>query len=113
MDPKHADGQSPKPASMTAGAVFLGYASQDSEAVHKICDSLRAAGVTVWCDQSEPRGGEAWERQIRAQIRDCALFVPIISAHSDARRDGSRRREWGLALERVRDMPAGVPFLQS
>jgi hypothetical protein len=52
----------------------------------------------------ELRGGEAWDRQIRKQIHDCALFVPVISAHSDARREGYFRREWKLAAERTADM---------
>jgi len=39
----------------------------------------------VWFDQSELRGGDAWDQSIRKQIRDCRLFVPIISAHTEAR----------------------------
>ena len=42
-------------------AVFLSYASQDAEAARRICDALRAAGVEVWFDQSEFRGGDAWD----------------------------------------------------
>jgi len=72
-------GESPTQASIPAGAVFLSYASQDAEAAHRICEALRSAGVQVWFDQSELRGGEAWDRQIRKQIHDCALFVPMIS----------------------------------
>ena len=41
-------------------AVFLSYASQDAEAAKRICDGLRAAGIEVWFDQSELRGGDAW-----------------------------------------------------
>ena len=26
-----------------------------------------------------PGGGDAWDHKIRQQIRDCALFIPIIS----------------------------------
>jgi TIR domain len=58
-------------------AVFLSYASEDAEAAQRICDALRAAGIEVWFDQSELRGGDAWDRQIRKQIHDCALFIPI------------------------------------
>ncbi|MBV8496720.1 MAG: toll/interleukin-1 receptor domain-containing protein, partial [Gammaproteobacteria bacterium] len=39
-------------------AVFLSYASQDAEAAQKICDALRAAGIEVFLDQSELRGGD-------------------------------------------------------
>ena len=38
-------------------AVFLSYASQDSEAAKRICDALRTSGVEVWFDQSELVGG--------------------------------------------------------
>jgi len=72
---------------------------------------MRSAGVEVWFDQSELRGGDVWDRQIRKQIHDCALFMPIISAHSDARHEGYFRREWRLAVERAGDMAEDVAFL--
>ena len=60
-------------------AVFLSYASQDAEAARRFAEALRSAGVEVWLDQSELRGGDVWDRQIRKHIHDCALFIPIIS----------------------------------
>ena len=92
-------------------AVFLSYASQDKEAAHRICEALRAGGVEVWFDQSELRGGDAWDRQIRRQIRDCALFAPIISQHTRVRLEGYFRREWRLAIERAGDMAESKAFL--
>ena len=70
-------------------ALFLSYASQDAEAAQKICEALRGADIEVWFDQSELRGGDAWDRQIREQIQACALFMPIISANAHARVEGS------------------------
>jgi TolB-like protein/Flp pilus assembly protein TadD len=104
-------GGSPERVSTPTGAVFLSYAAQDADAARRICDALRASGIEVWFDQSELRGGDAWDRQIRKQIHDCVLFVPIISAHSDARREGYFRREWRLAVERAGDIAEDVPFL--
>ena len=75
-------------ASSSHGAVFLSYASQDAEAARRICDALRAAGVEVWFDQSELRGGDTWDAKIRKQIKECALFVPVISAATQARAEG-------------------------
>jgi len=63
-------------------AVFLSYASQDAGAASRICDTLREAGIEVWLDQSELRGGDAWDAAIRKQIKACTLFVPIISANT-------------------------------
>ena len=83
-------GQSPDPGSTATGAVFLSYASQDAEAARKICEALRGAGIEVWFDQSELRGGDIWDRKIRQQIRDCA--------------GSSRRRSPG-------SMPISGPFV--
>jgi adenylate cyclase len=92
-------------------AVFLSYASQDAQAAAHICEVLRAAGVEVWFDQSELRGGDSWDRQIRQHIHECALFVPIISRTTQARLEGYFRREWKLAVDRTHDMADGKPFL--
>jgi Tol biopolymer transport system component len=92
-------------------AVFLSYASQDADATRRLCAALRAARVEVWFDQSELRGGEAWDSKIRQQIKECALFVPIISANTQARREGYFRREWNFACDRMLDMTRGTTFL--
>jgi adenylate cyclase len=94
-----------------AGAVFLSYASQDAGAAARICEALRAVGVEVWFDQSELRGGDAWDRQIRRQIHDCRLFVAVVSEQTESRDEGYFRREWKLAVERTGDLAADVPFL--
>ena len=92
-------------------AVFLSYASQDAEAAQHLCDALRAAGVDVWFDRSELRGGDAWDRQIHEWIRDCRLFVAVISAHTEARDEGYFRREWKLAVDRTYNMAEHKAFL--
>ena len=92
-------------------AVFLSYASEDAEPAARICASLRAAGIEVWFDQSELRGGDVWDQAIHQQIRDCALFVPVISAHTQARLEGYFRREWKLAVARTHDMADEKRFL--
>ena len=92
-------------------AVFLSYASQDIEPARRIADALRAFGVEVWFDQSELRGGDAWDQKIRKQIHECALFLAIISKNTDARPEGYFRREWKLAIDRTHDMAEGVPFI--
>ena len=91
-------------------AIFLSYASQDADAARRICDALRAAGLEVWFDQSELRGGDAWDASIRKQIRECALFVPIISANTQAREEGYFRLEWKLAVDRSHLMADNKAF---
>jgi TolB-like protein len=92
-------------------AVFLSYASQDAEAVQRICDALRAAGLEVWFDRNELRGGDAWDASIRKKIKECALFVPVISTNSNARSEGYFRLEWKLAIDRSHLMAHDQAFL--
>ena len=92
-------------------AVFLSYASADAVAARRIADALRAAGVEAWLDENALRGGDAWDAEIRRQIRDCALFVPIVSKHTETRSEGYFRLEWRLAVERSRLIADDRPFL--
>ena len=101
----------PDNQSTSSGAVFLSYASQDAESARRICEALRASGLTVWFDQSELRGGDAWDQSIRRQIKNCALFVPVISAHTQTRLEGYFRLEWKLAEDRSHLMARGKPFI--
>jgi adenylate cyclase len=101
----------PVPASDGHRAVFLSYASEDAEVAARICASLRNAGIEVWFDQNELRGGAAWDSAIKKQIKTCALFIPIISANSRARVEGYFRFEWKLAVDRSHLMAAEKAFL--
>jgi TolB-like protein len=98
-------------AGANRGAVFLSYASQDAAAAARIAEALRATGLEIWLDQSELRGGDAWDRQIRGRIHDCRLFIAVISANTEARDEGYFRREWKLAVDRTHDMSESKTFL--
>jgi TolB-like protein/cytochrome c-type biogenesis protein CcmH/NrfG len=93
------------------GAIFLSYAREDGEAARRIAEALRGFGLEVWFDMSELRGGDAWDAKIRRQIRECTLFVPIVSANTQAREEGYFRREWLQAVERKRDMAESRAFI--
>jgi len=62
-------------------------------------------------DHSELQGGDAWDAKIQRQIKECALFIPIISAKSQARREGYFRLEWRLADERMRLLAHGTALI--
>jgi hypothetical protein len=92
-------------------SVFLSYASEDRSAASLIRDSLAAAGLDVWYDENELGGGDAWDKKIRQQIRECDYFMAVISAQTEARHEGYFRREWRLAVERALDMADDHTFL--
>ena len=91
--------------------MFLSYASQDAPAAELLCQALREAGVEVWFDRSELRGGDAWDSSIRKQIKACALFIPIISHNTHDRVEGYFRLEWKLGVDRSHLISADQAFL--
>ena len=96
---------------MKPGSVFLSYASQDAPAVKKLRDALDAAGIEVWFDQRHLEGGDDFDKEIKKNIRACSLFVPIISANTEARHEGYFRLEWNLAVERAKLIAETIPFI--
>jgi TIR domain/SIR2-like domain len=93
------------------GSVFLSYASQDAPAVAKLRDALDAAGIDVWFDQRHLEGGDAFDQQIKRNIRGCSFFLPVISGHTQARHEGYFRLEWNLAVERAKLIAETIPFI--
>ena len=94
-----------------SNAIFLSYSSGDTDATRRICEALREAGLEVWFDQSELRSGDAWDASIRRQIKECALFVPVISNSTQEREEGYFRLEWKLAIDRSFLMADDKAFL--
>jgi tetratricopeptide (TPR) repeat protein len=92
-------------------AIFLSYARDDAAAARRIAEALRSSGLEVWFDENELRGGDAWDRKIRKQIDECALFVPLVSQHTEARAKGYFRLEWKLAVDQTQMLAEGVPFI--
>ncbi|MDB6115704.1 MAG: invasion protein regulator, partial [Lacunisphaera sp.] len=92
-------------------AIFLSYARDDAAAARRLAEALRASGLEVWFDENELRGGDSWDAKIRQQIDACALFVAVISRHTQDRSKGYFRLEWKLAVDQTHLLAAGVPFI--
>jgi hypothetical protein len=77
--------------------------------MHLRCPSRgRPRGVV---DQNEWCGGDAWDASIRKKIKECMLFVPIISTNTESRSEGYYRFEWKLAVDRSHLMADDRAFL--
>lgn len=71
------------------GAVFISYGSQDAPAAVRICEAVRAAGVEVWFEQNELRGGDmAQSHATKTDRRDRQAVTPQDS-HLHARSLGA------------------------
>ena len=93
-------------------AVFLSYAREDLEAVKRLKSALERAGLLVWFDMEQIKGGQDWERRIAENVRSCALFMPVMSRHTAIQtRDAYFRVEWNGAIERTQRMKSGEVFI--
>ncbi len=95
----------------TGKAVFLSCTPDDDAVARRLAGALQAAGIEVWFERDELRGGDEWNRTIRRQVRECALFVPIVSMQTQARPEGYFRLEWHLAEQRSHLIAKGRPFI--
>ena len=64
------------------GYVFISYSRADRAYVDTLADYLDAAGIWVWYDY-EVAAGDRWEQVIREQIDTRAVFIVVMSPHSE------------------------------
>ena len=62
--------------------VFISHSNQDSDETLFIADSLRNAGIGVWVDFENIRGGADWLCEIQAGIECCDALVVVLSESS-------------------------------
>jgi hypothetical protein len=63
------------------GYVFISYSHKDSAYVARLVAHLTKVGIEVWTDRGIEHGAE-WARTIERKLRDCAVFVPVMSRNS-------------------------------
>ena len=57
------------------------------------------AGV-IWFDKRRLKPGDEWDGKIKAAVKSCDLFLPLLSANTEAREEGYFHGEWNIADER-------------
>jgi hypothetical protein len=89
------------------GSIFVSYSRQDMDYAHRLIDHLQTAGLSIWFDR-DIRVGQRWDRTVRAQIDECAVFLLLMSPAAE-------ESDWVAAevdLARKRRKPI-VPVLLS
>lgn len=61
--------------------VFVSYGRESSAAAKALAADIRALGHDVWFDQ-ELTGGQAWWNQILDTVRNCDVFIFVLTPHS-------------------------------
>jgi hypothetical protein len=104
-------GDASEPSDMRAGSIFISYASGDRAAAAALAATLDRAGLDVWFDRNELRGGDRYAAKIRRHVQQCDLFVPLMSQTTESRQDAFFRREWSWARERLPSIGPLRPFM--
>jgi hypothetical protein len=86
---------------MAEGAIFISYAREDGASAQALYEGLASAKFDVWFDRRRLKGGDPFEDKITRHIRQCDLFVPIVSQSTNSRGEGFVFKEWNWALERA------------
>jgi len=91
------------PRAVGGAQVFLSYAREDEEQVHRIYLQLEVLGFRPWMDQRDIVPGERWELAIATAMRRADFILVLLSRQSIEKR-GYLRREIRDAVDRTRDM---------
>jgi TIR domain len=86
--------------------IFISYMREDADAARRLHTAIteRLHG-DVWLDERRLLAGDAWKPQILTAIRETIrLFVPIISANTEAAQEGYVFSEWREAVDRSRSV---------
>jgi hypothetical protein len=112
LNPVLPEPSSPVPLNgkLDTSGVFVSYKRDDTEQVKRLVNALEQAGLPVWQDTQSIRGGDDWLTSVRGAIKDCMLFLPVLSRN--AQTDESEAiREWNIALKRAERMSRGTTFI--
>jgi TIR domain len=89
------------PSNVDAPTIFISYMREDADAARRLCDAIASKGGDVWFDERRILPGDEWEPEVLSCIRQTVrLFVPVISASTEAEDEGYVFREWRAAVER-------------
>jgi internalin A len=66
----------------SAPQVFISYAHEDKTFANKLVKSLKAAGLSIWKDDSHIQGGAAWAQEIARGITQSKLVLNLLSPDS-------------------------------
>jgi hypothetical protein len=108
LQPSPAMEPPPAMGELRAGAVFLSYARADASEAEAIRSALDRDGVDVVFANDDAALAHKWEKKLRTFVRECSVFMPLVSERSA----GAERRfgcpEWVEAiLEARKAIPSG------
>lgn len=73
----------------TKHKVFISHSSQtdifEQEWLRRLADAMDSRGVTPWLDQRDIKPGEPWKDKIDQAIRECEVFLMVVTGDIEDR----------------------------
>lgn len=67
--------------------IFISYSHRDSSFVDRLIREIEQKGLDTWMDREDIGGGAAWRAAISQAIRECEVFIVVLSPQSLASRN--------------------------
>ncbi|MBL8163387.1 MAG: TIR domain-containing protein [Anaerolineae bacterium] len=80
--------------------VFISYSREDSAFANLLVDMLQMQGFGVWIDRSNIEAGAEWQQNIENAIRNCTIFLVIMTSSSMDRQWVDKEIEWAKHYKR-------------
>lgn len=90
--------------------VFISYGHPDLPFVRGLAIFLEQLKIDIWFDKKNLLGGEQWDKVIKQEIKDCAVFLTCLSTNVIDRR-GYFNKELYLALEVALTIPPNQLYI--
>jgi cellulose synthase/poly-beta-1,6-N-acetylglucosamine synthase-like glycosyltransferase len=84
--------------------VFVSYVREDAAVVDRLCQELKAHGVSVWLDKEQIAPGRRWQQAIRAAIQAGSYFIACFSEDYQRRSRSYLNEELTEAIEILRQV---------
>jgi len=65
-----------------SGSVFISYCSNDTLVVQELSAMLEERGISTYAFATDTLTGKLWPEEVRQQLLQCGVLVPIFTTHS-------------------------------
>jgi len=90
--------------------IFISYARENIKEAKQIYEALTKKGHNVWLDIEKLIPGQNWKLEIRSEIENSNLFVPILSNDS-VNKQGFFQKELKKGFEILETLPEGDIYM--
>ena len=80
--------------------IFISYSSKDRALASGLVEQLRAAGFSVWIDESGIEAATSWSKEIASALSDCQTMLLLLSASSLASKNVAKELSAATELEK-------------